>query len=235
MTWCRCSQDFFLEYHWYKWNQHCFFLEHIKVETMSNTTQERSKCWSCIQLKPEIVQGPAVRQTVMYLTVMQLQLSANMPINGSMLFWDQEACHPCHVELLQIKMSSGYMHRESVSNTDLFFNSIVKGGQLKSMKDVEMIFPVATSLSWYTWQVVFISFTLMLCGLNQRALYPQLTGIVFDLASIMDAGKVVRTTRPGLCLLEERTEKKTKIKKKKRMSVLLFPEPHFCFSCTQSQ
>lgn len=68
------------------------------------------------------------------------------------------------------------------------------------MKAIKIVFLVASSLRWYTAQVVHFSSTLMLCELNRRTLYPRLAGIVFDLASITEAGKVVKRTRLCVCV-----------------------------------
>lgn len=67
------------------------------------------------------------------------------------------------------------------------------------MKAIKIVFLVASSLRWYTAQAVHFSSTLMLCELNRRTLYPRLAGIVFDLASITEAGKVVKRTRLCVC------------------------------------
>lgn len=95
------------------------------------------------------------------------------------------------------------------------------------MKDIKIVFLVASSLRWYTAQAVLFSSTLMLCELNRRALYPWLAGIVFDLASITEAGKVVKRTRLSVWSGGRKMQRKT--------WALLSATAYFCFSCRRAQ
>lgn len=97
------------------------------------------------------------------------------------------------------------------------------------MKAIKIVFLVASSLRWYTAQVVHFSSTLMLCELNRRTLYPRLAGIVFDLASITEAGKVVKRTRLCVCVWSGGR------KMQRKTWALLSATAYFCFSCRRAQ